>query len=217
MTEEIRNDFSYEEAMDKLYTCGPDAVRDRDLVGLYLGSSSWHKREAAHKRIVDANLLHAAPKDLSGAMSRPKAIGLVAAVELSRRALNQGMGIAPSITKPADAVVLVADYKNRRREHFVALFLNARNQVIEREEVSVGSLNASLVHPREVFFPAVGTCAASVILVHNHPSGDVTPSREDIELTRRMVRAGEILGIEVLDHIVLGADRFLSMKEADLF
>ena len=99
----------------------------------------------------------------------------------------------------------------------MALFLNARNQVICRENVSVGSLNASLVHPREVFVPAVGSSAASVILAHNHPSGDVTPSREDIELTRRMVQAGEIMGIEVLDHLIVGSERFLSMKEANVF
>ena len=75
----------------------------------------------------------------------------------------------------------------------------------------------SLVHPREVFLPAVGSSAASVILAHNHPSGDVTPSREDLELTRRMVQAGEIMGIEVLDHLIIARDRFLSLKEAGLF
>ena len=89
--------------------------------------------------------------------------------------------------------------------------------MICREEVSIGSLNASLVHPREVFMPAVGSAAASVILGHSHPSGDVSPSREDIELTRRMVQAGEIMGIEILDHIIVGAERFLSIKEANLF
>ena len=150
-------------------------------------------------------------------IGRAKGAGLVAAFELSRRALNQGMGIAPAISRPADVLPVIADIKDRRKEYFVAVFLNARNQVICREDVSIGSLNASLVHPREVFFPAVGSSAASVILAHNHPSGDVTPSREDIELTRRMVQAGEIMGIEVLDHLVVGAERFLSMKEANLF
>ena len=112
---------------------------------------------------------------------------------------------------------LLSEFKDRRREHFVVIFLNARNQVIKKEEVAVGTLNASLVHPREVFYGAIGSSAAGVILAHNHPSGDITPSGEDIELTRRMVDAGEIIGIEVLDHIVLGKDRFLSMKEAELF
>ena len=107
--------------------------------------------------------------------------------------------------------------RDLRKEHFVAIFLNARNQIIKTETISVGSLNASLVHPREVFAPAVGISAASVILGHNHPSGDVTPSREDIELTRRMVQAGEIMGVEVVDHLIVASDKFLSMKEANVF
>ena len=107
--------------------------------------------------------------------------------------------------------------RDLKKEHFVAIFLNARNQVIKTETISVGSLNASLVHPREVFAPAVGISSASVILGHNHPSGDVTPSREDIDLTKRMVQAGEILGVEVVDHLIVGSDRFLSMKEANVF
>ena len=99
------------------------------------------------------------------------------------------------------------------REIFVALHLNARNQPVGHEVVSIGSL----VHPREIFKAAILSNSAGVILVHNHPSGDATPSREDIELTRRMVKAGEILGIEVLDHIIVAGDRFLSMKETGLF
>ncbi len=112
---------------------------------------------------------------------------------------------------------MLTDIKDQRKEYFIALFLNARNQVIHKEVVSVGSLNASLVHPREVFAPAINSAAASVILAHNHPSHDVTPSREDIDLTRRMVQAGDIMGIEILDHMIIGGERFLSMKESNLF
>ena len=150
-------------------------------------------------------------------LSKPRAQLLLAAFEFARRALNQGMGILPSIARPADVLPVIADIKDEKKEHFVAVFLNARNQVICRETVSVGSLNASLVHPREVFFPAIGSSAASVILAHNHPSEDVTPSREDIELTKRMAQAGEILGIEVLDHLVVSSQRFFSLKESNLF
>lgn len=146
-----------------------------------------------------------------------KADILLAAFEIARRALNQGMGILPSISGPADVLPIVADIKDKKKEHFLAVFLNARNQVICRETVSVGSLNASLVHPREIFAPAVGSAAASVILCHNHPSGDCSPSREDIDLTRRIVQAGEIMGIEIMDHLIVSADRFLSLKEANIF
>ena len=97
------------------------------------------------------------------------------------------------------------------------LALNSANGLIRQVKISEGILNSSLVHPREVFRSAILECAASIIVAHNHPSGDVTPSREDIELTRRMVQAGDIMGIEVLDHLIIGGERFLSMKEANLF
>ena len=145
-----------------------------------------------------------------------KAAVLMAGFELAKRALNRGIGILPTIAKPSDALPLVADLREKRKEHFVALLLNARNQVLRREDVSVGSLNASLVHPREVFGPAVGTSAAAVILVHNHPSGDVAPSREDLDLTDRMVKAGQIMGVEVLDHLIVAKQEFLSFRERGL-
>jgi DNA repair protein RadC len=88
--------------------------------------------------------------------------------------------------------------------------------VIHREVVSIGSLSSSIVHPREVFQPAVSQAAASVILAHNHPSGDVSPSQDDIDLTRRLVQAGEIMGIDVLDHLIIGVDDFLSLRERGL-
>jgi len=209
---------------EKLEHLGVEALRDEELLAVLL-RTGYEGRNVLEVslRILEkypiANLMaldFVALTSIKG-IGRAKAAGLVAGFELAKRGLNQGMGIAPSITCPADGAAILADIKDRRKEHFVALFLNARNQVICREDVSVGSLNASLVHPREVFAPAVGSAAASVILGHNHPSGDVTPSREDIELTRRMVQAGDIMGIEVLDHLIVGSERFLSMKEANLF
>lgn len=209
---------------EKLERLGPEALRDEELLAILLRtgyegrnvleiSRGIIKRFSVNKLVdMDLNKL----TTIKG-IGRAKAAGLVAGFELAKRGLNQGMGIAPSITSPVDVLGLLTDIKDRRKEYFVALFLNARNQVICREDVSVGSLNTSLVHPREVFAPAVGSSAASVILAHNHPSGDVTPSREDIELTRRMVQAGEIMGIEVLDHLIVGSERFLSMKEANVF
>ena len=209
---------------EKLDRLGPEALQDEELLAIllrtgYEGKNVLEVARAILRKHPPSALLEMGLEALTRikGIGRAKGAGLVAAFELSRRALNQGMGIAPAISRPADVLPVIADIKDRRKEYFVAVFLNARNQVICREDVSIGSLNASLVHPREVFFPAVGSSAASVILAHNHPSGDVTPSREDIELTRRMVQAGEIMGIEVLDHLVVGAERFLSMKEANLF
>lgn len=154
---------------------------------------------------------------VAAGLTQSQAVTLNAAFELSKRILNQGLGIEPTITSPADVLPELRGIKDTKREHFVAIFLNARNQVICTETISIGSLNASLVHPREVFSPAVGKSAAALILAHNHPSGDCTPSREDIELTRRMVQASEIMGIEILDHLIVSSERFLSMKEANVF
>lgn len=142
---------------------------------------------------------------------------LQASIEFSRRVLNQGMGTEPSITAPIDVLPELRFIKDLKREHFVCVYLNARNQILKTETISIGSLNSSLVHPREVFQPAINFSAASMILGHNHPSGDVTPSKEDISLTRRMVEAGELLGIEVVDHLIVSSDRFISLKEANVF
>jgi DNA repair protein RadC len=107
--------------------------------------------------------------------------------------------------------------KDADREHFFALFLNTKNVGVSVELVSISSLNASIVHPREIRKPAIAVSAASIILVHNHPTGDPTPSREDIEFTRRFAKCGDLIGIELLDHIVLGNGHFQSLKEAGHF
>lgn len=136
---------------------------------------------------------------------------LYAAIELARRLLWPEDGNAP-IRSPRDACRAAARIQGKEKEHFVALYLNARNVVIAEETISIGSLNANIVHPREVFRPALTCAAAAVILAHNHPSGDVTPSQEDLNLTARLVEAGRILGIEVLDHLILAERRFLSLR-----
>jgi DNA repair protein RadC len=104
----------------------------------------------------------------------------------------------------------------RDREHFVTVLLSARNSVLGIETVSVGSLNASIVHPREVFKPAILQSAAAMVLAHNHPSGDPDPSEDDLAITRRLVEVGELLGITVLDHVIVGNGRFASLKERGL-
>lgn len=120
---------------------------------------------------------------------------------------------APSVASPEEAYALVADMGALRKEHFRALYLDARRRLLLSETVSIGTLTSSLMHPREVFHPAVSCCAAAVVVAHNHPSGDPEPSPEDLALTRRLRQAGEILGIEVLDHIVVGRARYVSLKQ----
>lgn len=108
---------------------------------------------------------------------------------------------------------LVSDFRFTSKEHFICLFLNTKNRLIYKEVISIGSLNAAIVHPREVFHAAIRRCSASLICAHNHPSGDPEPSIEDVNLTKRLIAAGEIIGIEVLDHIIIGGNRFYSLKE----
>jgi DNA repair protein RadC len=106
--------------------------------------------------------------------------------------------------------------RKQAREHFLVLLLNARHEVMGQETVSVGSLNASIVHPREVFRPAVLASAAAVVLVHNHPSGDPEPSEEDLSITKRLVEAGELLGISVLDHVIVASRGVVSLRSRQL-
>ena len=138
-------------------------------------------------------------------------IALSAAFELGRRAHTPGPE-PRAIRGPEDVLSTVRDLATARREHFVVLLLNARHELQCRETVSIGSLNASIVHPREVFLPAILHSAASVVLVHNHPSGDPEPSEEDLSITRRLVEVGDLVGIGVLDHVIVAARGVVSLR-----
>src|ERR1051326_3303713 len=121
------------------------------------------------------------------------------------------------IRGPDDVCAVVGrELQREQREHFLVLLLNARHEVLAKETVSIGSLNASIVHPREVFKPAVLISAASIVLVHNHPSGDPEPSEEDVSITKRLVQAGELLGIGVLDHVIVASRGTVSFRSRQL-
>jgi DNA repair protein RadC len=146
-----------------------------------------------------------------------KALQVMAGIELGRRISRSAAGGKAAIRSPRDAAAyLMEDLRYLKKEHFVCLFLNTKNQVIGEETLSIGSLNASIVHPREVFLAAIRRSSAAIICAHNHPSGDPTPSAEDIEITRRLKEAGQIIGIEVLDHLIIGDGNFVSLKEKGL-
>ena len=202
----------------RLERLGPQAVKDCELLACALGHQAADRAQCLladypKESLVDLDVGQLAKID---GISRTKAKTLIAAFEFARRSLHKGLGVQPVISSPGDTLHYLTDIKDQRREHFVTLYLNARNQVIHKELTSIGSLSSAIVHPREVFRPSVEVSAASVILAHNHPSGDVSPSQDDINLTRRLVQAGEILGIDVLDHVIVGRDDFLSLKERGL-
>jgi len=147
-------------------------------------------------------------------IGRIKAIEILAAIEVGKRLMKEVDEENCVIRSPQDgADYVMDDMRFLSQEHFVTLFLNTKNQVIHRQTIFIGSLNASIVHPREIFKEAIKRSAASIICFHNHPSGDPTPSREDIDVTARLVECGLLLGIDVLDHIVIGDRKFISLKE----
>ena len=200
---------------EKLERGGVECLRDGELLMLSLGIEEERVQRvlARHPLPELYNLPRPALQKLVG---KTRAGRLVSSLELARRVLEKGIGVLPVISCPAEVVPLLTEIKDQRKEHFLCLYLNARNQVVHKEVISIGSLSASIVHPREVFRVALHHVVASIILAHNHPSGDVSPSKDDLELTRRLVKAGQLMGIEVLDHLIIGADEFMSLKEKGL-
>ncbi|WP_127588023.1 RadC family protein [Paenibacillus koleovorans] len=143
-----------------------------------------------------------------------KALQIQAGIELGRRLARTVQPEMRTIRSPKDVYGLLGEeLRYLQKEHFVCLFLNTKNQVVGQETLSIGSLNASIVHPREVFLAAVKRSSASLICAHNHPSGDPTPSPEDIQISKRLAEAGQLLGIELLDHIIIGDRSHVSLKE----
>ena len=205
---------------ERLLSEGPEALSSAELLGILFGIGSREKTavELASKVISENGnlfgLYGVTVHDLlrTHGIGEAKACIILAAVEFGKRLGRVRNPGRPVISSPADVDGLLRGrIANRDRENFVVLLLNTKNEVIEMPTISVGTLSASLVHPREVFKPAIKASAASVILAHNHPSGKVEPSREDREVTQGMSGAAQIIGIEVLDHVILG-DGYVSMK-----
>lgn len=206
---------------EKLRARGTGALSDADLYALLIGSGVAGRsaqrtgRLLARRRASElATWPFARWLGVAG-LGPARASALCAAFELGRRALERPANGRP-IRGPEDVLEHVRDLVGARREHFLVLLLNARHEMERREVISIGSLNASIVHPREVFLPAILHSAASVVLVHNHPSGDPEPSEEDLSITRRLVEVGDLVGIGVLDHVVVGARGLVSFRARQL-
>ena len=211
-----------ERPRERLFTLGPGALSDADLVAVLFGTGSAGDGvvETATRvaESIDLRRVNQVPtEDLLAVrgLGPARAAQLLAAAELGRR-LWPDRESSPLVRGPENIFELSRDIRAANREHFVGFYLNSRNQVLRREVISIGSLNASIVHPREVFIPAIAVSAAGLILAHNHPSGDPTPSEEDRAITRRIQEAGRLLGIELLDHVVVARDSYTSFKERRL-
>ena len=206
---------------EKLQSRGAQALADAELLALVLGTGSPGRsalrlgRALARRRLQELAEWPLRRWLAIAGVGPARAAALIAAFELGRRALEVGE-TARAIRGPEDVIAQVGDLRRARREHFVVLLLNARHEIQCRETVSIGSLNASIVHPREVFLPAIVHSAASVVLVHNHPSGDPEPSDEDLAITRQLVEVGELVGISVLDHVIVAARGDVSFRSRRL-
>src|SRR3954447_4697171 len=207
---------------EKLERAGPGVLGDNELLALVLGhgASRSGALELANAVLAAVGGLHGLARATSDELRRVPGIGaarasqLIAAVEAGRRTLVRSRRERPQIRAAIDAAqVLVAEYGTRPVEQFGVLLLDTRHRVLRTTLLSVGTLDASIVHPREVFRAAASAGAAALILFHNHPSGDPAPSDDDIALTKRLVRAGELMGIAVIDHIIVAENRFHSLRE----
>jgi len=214
-----------ERPRERLFRLGPQALNTAELLAILLrvgvrGENAVQVGQRLMQKFGGLRGLHQPSIDEVAAqygLGEAKASTIKAAIELGRRLALEAPEERPAIHSPADAAALVEyEMSALPQEHLRVILLNTRNQVLDIVEIYHGSLNASMVRISEVFKPAVHRNAASVIVVHNHPSGDPTPSTEDSVVSRAMIEAGKLLDIEVLDHIVIGHGRFVSMKEKGL-
>ena len=206
---------------EKLEKYGPEKLSDSELLAILLrtGSKGLNVVELSRKilgKFSGNGLTKASFKDLKNTfgLGAAKACEIVACFELGRRLLQNKK--SQIYLTPKDVWQELKDIRDNKKEHFVIFFLDARNQEIKREIISVGSLNANLVHPREVFEPAIRHTAAQIIVAHNHPSDDEKPSEEDKEITKRLTESGKILGIDIIDHIIVTENNYFSFKEHKL-
>lgn len=210
-----------ERPREKLERYGPEKLSHAELLAIILRSGQKQLNVVElSKRILSKfgaeGLAQAKVKELKNTfgLGIAKACEIVACFELGRRFLQNKQ--SSLILSPKDVWEELKGIRDNKKEHFVIFFLDSRNQEIKREIISIGSLNASLVHPREVFEPAVRYLTAQVIAAHNHPSGNTDPSEDDLVITKRLTEAGKILGIELIDHIIVAKNGFLSFKEKGL-
>ncbi|MFQ5669530.1 MAG: DNA repair protein RadC [Acidobacteriota bacterium] len=208
---------------EKLLARGAGALADSDLLALLLGGGT--RKESAIRmagRLVRRRSLTDLAQRPARSWMRERGIGLargarlVAAFELGRRAGSRALEAPPRITSPAEAFRLIRDLGRVRKEHLVGLYLDGQNGLLARETLSIGSLNTTRTHPREILEPALRRLALGFILAHNHPSGSLVPSIQDTEFTRGVARAAAIMDIGFYDHLIVSSRGYVSLRERGL-
>jgi len=220
----IKDLTKIERPREKLIAKGPQNLKDEELLAILLGTGVEGKNviEVASqilKKCSKKRLLNLQYDDLAKikGIGPAKACTILASQELVKRALELRDESLPKIDSVEDVLAQVVYMRDKTREHLMALFLNARNELLYKKPMFIGTLNASLIHPREIFQEALKQNACSVILAHNHPSGDNKPSEDDLEITKRIIEAGKLMGVEVLDHVIIAKNKTpYSFKENKL-
>ena len=212
---------------EKLLLRGAQSLSDAELVAILLRTGKKGKSviEIARELInSEGNLAMLATKTVDSlqkisGIGKDKAAALAAAFELSRRILSQPKWLSnKKITSPQDvAEIFIPILRDDNKEKFIVVCLNSANKIIKHEIISVGNLNSSVVHPREIFKVAIDNSSASIILIHNHPSGNPEPSNEDIRITKKIVETGKIMDIPVFDHLIIAGETYTSLVEKRLF
>lgn len=214
-----------ERPQERLLRYGADSLSNSELLAVILrtGTQAENVISLSHRLINNFEgingLLEATKEELMEVkgIKEAKAAQILSVAELSKRFLTYRSGDSYRITSPEHAANLImVELRTHKKEVLKVLLLNTKNVVIGVFNASIGSLNSSIVHPREIFKEAIKKSAASIILAHNHPSGDPTPSQEDISSTSRIKEVGKIIGIELLDHIIIGDGKYISLKEKNL-
>jgi len=213
----------FERPREKLISKGPENLKDEGLLAILLrtgreGKNVLDLAKQILRKYSKKRLLKLKYEDLIKikGVDSAKACTILAAAELVKRALKIQEETLPIINSVKDVVAQAVYMRDKTREHFMAIYLNARNELVFKKDMFIGTLNANLVHPREIFAEAFRQNAASVILAHNHPSGDPEPSEDDLTITKRIIEAGKIMGIDVLDHIIITKSKVFSFKEKKL-
>ncbi len=205
---------------EKMIAQGPESLTIRELLAVVLNTGTIKEDviEMASRIIRDYGeksiLAEKNATKLSTDMDIPlgKACTIVAVGEIGRRFYDKSESGFTTIRSAQDAYDHLQDMRNLPKEHLRGLYLNSHNRILRDEVISIGTVNSNMIHPREVFRPAIECNAAAVVLAHNHPSGEATPSHEDIEVTKQLVQAGKILGIAVLDHVIITKNAFTSVS-----
>ncbi|MBE6034662.1 RadC family protein [Aminipila sp.] len=215
-----------ERPQEKLVIYGTSALSNAELLAIIIRTGTNKKSAVTlaneiltFKENGIAFLAECVPEELSEiqGIGRTKACQIVAAIELGKRIATKPKQMRINVNNPeAIADLFMEKMRYYKKEFFDVVMLNTKGDVIAIENTAIGDLNCTIIHPREIFCKAVKKSASAVIFIHNHPSGNPTPSKEDIEITKRLVKAGEVLGIRVLDHIIIGDGTFLSLKNKNL-